>query len=295
LSTLTKVLIVLLTVFSIFLCGIVVTYVANAGNQRERADTLQRTISSAKSNEADAKQQLEDEKKRAQDEKAKLNEQILAFDTQIKALQGELDMAKRERDQWSQKAAGMAATAETAAVTAQQQTALFETAQQEVKNLRAEQDNRGKELAETNQMLLEKLALIADLEGKVRQLTESYQEAEGRLNQYLQQYGRIATTPATTVAPRATVQPMALAPAQTRAISLNGQVTAVNMATKLAEISIGAAAGVRPEMRFHIIRGDRVVADVLILETWPDKAVGSVILVQQGMEPRAGDRAATNL
>lgn len=294
-STLTKVLIVLLTVFSIFLCGIVVTYVANAENQRERADTLQRTISSAKSNEADAKEQLKEEKQRAQDEKAKLNEQILAFDTQIKSLQGELDMAKRERDQWSQKAAGMAATAETAAATAQQQTTLFETAQLEVKNLRAEQDNRGKELAETNQMLLEKLALIADLEGKVRQLTESYQEAEGRLNQYLQQYGRITTTPATTVAPRATVQPMALAPAQTRAISLNGQVTAVNMATKLAEISIGAAAGVRPEMRFHIIRGDRVVADVLILETWPDKAVGSVILVQQGMEPRAGDRAATNL
>ena len=56
-----------------------------------------------------------------------------------------------------------------------------------------------------------------------------------------------------------------------------------------------AAAGVRPEMKFHIIRGDLVVADVLILETWPDKAVGSVIPLQQGMEPRAGDRVATNL
>ncbi|MEN6423984.1 MAG: hypothetical protein ABFE13_01370 [Phycisphaerales bacterium] len=294
-STLTKVLIVLLTVFSIFLCGIVVTYVANAENQRERADGLQRNIQAAKSREADAQQQLEEEKQRAQDEKAKLNEQILAFDTQIKSLQGELDMAKRERDQWSQKAAGMAATAETATAAAQQQTALFEGEHQKVAALEAEQTNRRKELDETNQMLLEKMALIADLEGKVRQLTESYQEAESRLNQYLQQYGRIATTPATTVAPRATVQPMALAPTQTRMISLNGQVTAVNMTSKLAEISIGAAAGVRPEMRFHILRGDRVVADVVILETWPDKAVGSVILVQQGMEPRAGDRAATNL
>ncbi len=294
-STLTKVLIVLLTVFSIFLCGIVVTYVASAENQKERADNLQRTIQAAKSREADAQQQLEEEKQRAQDEKAKLNEQILAFDTQIKTLQGELDMAKRERDQWSQKAAGMAATAETTTAAAQQQTALFEAEHQKVATLEAENNNHRKELDETNQMLLEKMALISDLEGKIRQLTESYQEAESRLNQYLQQYGRIATRPATTVAPKTTVQPMALTPALTRTINLNGQVTAVNMATKLAEISIGAAAGVRPEMKFHIIRGDLVVADVLILETWPDKAVGSVIPLQQGMEPRAGDRVATNL
>jgi cell shape-determining protein MreC len=190
----------------------------------------------------------------------------------------------------------MAATAETTTAAAQQQTALFEAEHQKVATLEAEQTNRRKELDETNQLLLEKMALISDLEGKVRQLTESYQEAESRLNQQLQPYGRIATTPATTVAPRTTVQPMALAPtAQTRTINLNGQVTAVNMTSKLAEISIGAAAGVRPEMRFHVIRGDRVVADVLILETWPDKAVGSVILLQQGLEPRAGDRVATNL
>lgn len=294
-STLTKVLIVLLTVFSIFLCGIVVTYVASAQNQREIARGWQTKVQGAERREADAQQQLEDEKKRAQDEKAKLNEQILAFDTQIKTLQGELDMAKRERDQWSQKAAGMAATAETTTAAAQQQTALFEAEHQKVATLEAENNNHRKELDETNQMLLEKMALIADLEGKIRQLTESYQEAENRLNQYLQQYGRIATRPATTVAPKTTVQPMALTPALTRTINLNGQVTAVNMATKLAEISIGAAAGVRPEMKFHIIRGDLVVADVLILETWPDKAVGSVIPLQQGMEPRAGDRVATNL
>ena len=48
-------------------------------------------------------------------------------------------------------------------------------------------------------------------------------------------------------------------------------------------------------MKFHVIRGDRVVADVLILETWPDKAVGNVVILQQGLEPRAGDRVATNL
>jgi len=297
LSTLTKVLIVLLTVFSIFLCGIVVTYVASSENYKKSADDARRSIQAAKSREADAQQQLEEEKQRAQNEKAKLEEQFIKLTAQITSLQGELDMANRERNQLVQKVAGMAATVETATAASRQQTTLFETAQQEVQNLRAEQSNRRKELDETNQMLVEKMALIAQLEGRVRQLTEENQDVESRLNQYLQQYGRIATRPATTVAPRGTtVQPIAQTPtAQTRMISLNGQVTAVDMKSKLAEISIGAAAGVRPEMKFHIIRGDRVVADILILETWPDKAVGIVDLVQQGMEPKAGDRVSTNL
>jgi peptidoglycan hydrolase CwlO-like protein len=297
LSTLTKVLIVLLTVFSIFLCGIVVTYVASAENQKAKADNLQRTINAAKSREADAQQQLEEEKQKAQADIAKLNEQILAFDTQIKNLQGSLEMANREKDQLVQKVATMAAAVETTTAASKQQTTLFETAQQEVRTLRTEQENRQKELDETNQMLLDKMAVIADLQAKVRQLTEENQDVQARLNQYFQQYGRIATKPATTVAPRSTaVQPAPMAPtAQTRTIDLNGQVTAVDMNSKLAEISIGAAAGVRPEMKFHVIRGDRVVCDIRILEVWPDKAVGTVELVQQGMEPRAGDRVSSNL
>ncbi len=300
-STLTKVLIVLLTVFSIFLCGIVVTYVANAENQRERADGLQRNIQAARNRETQAQEDLEAEKLRAQNEKAKLDEQLLALDTQIKTLQAELDTANRERNTLVQKVAGMAAAVETANSASQQQTTLFETAQQEVQNLRAEQTNRRKELDETNQMLLERMAVIAQLEERVRRLTEENQEVETHLNQYLQQYGRMAAKPPTTVAPRPTggalpMQPVAMTPAaQTRTINLNGQVTAVDMKSKLAEISIGAAAGVRQELKFHITRGDRWVADLLILEVWPDKAVGIVDLVQQGMQPQAGDKVATNL
>ena len=47
-STLTKVLIVLLTVFSIFLCGIVVTYVANADNQKKIAQDATRDLRAAR-------------------------------------------------------------------------------------------------------------------------------------------------------------------------------------------------------------------------------------------------------
>ncbi|MBN2132877.1 MAG: hypothetical protein JW741_25485 [Sedimentisphaerales bacterium] len=299
-STLTKVLIVLLTVFSIFLCGIVVTYVANAENQKERADGLQRTIQAAKSREAQAQQDLETEKQRAQNEKAQLDADLNKLAMQIKSLQGELDSANRERNQLVQKVTSMASTVETANAASKQQTTLFETAQQEVQSLRAEQTNSRKDLDETNQVLLEKMTVIAQLEEQVRRLAEENQQIETQLNQYLQQYGRIAAKPPTTVATRSTtVQPAqagTMAPTTpTRTIALNGTVTAVDVKNKLAEISIGAVAGVKQDMTFHVIRGDRWVANVQILDVWPDRAVGVIDRSEPGVEPRAGDVVATNL
>jgi len=295
LSTLTKVLIVLLTVFAIFLCGIVVTYVANAENQRERADQLQREIQAAKRTREAAVLDLENEKQAAQALKAQLDGQINDLGLQVKQLQAELDGVKRENAQLVQKVAAMAATVETANATATQQTQLFETAQQEVQGLRADQSNRKKELDETNQMLMEKMAVIAQLQEKNRRVTEENQEIETRLNQYLQQYGRIAARPATTVPPGSTaVRPVRpVVPPKTKPIALNGKITAVDMSKRLAQISIGSAAGVRQDMKFYVIRGDRFVANILILEVSPDAAVGILDLVQ--VPPQVGDSVATNL
>ncbi len=91
-----------------------------------------------------------------------------------------------------------------------------------------------KELKETNQMLLEKLALISDLDGKIRQLTQENQDLGTRVNQYLTQYGQMATKPQTTVVQgspgvQPVVQPITTVAAQTRSIALNGQVTAVDL------------------------------------------------------------------
>jgi peptidoglycan hydrolase CwlO-like protein len=298
LSTLTKVLIVLLTVFSIFLSGIVVTYVANSENQRKRADGFESQLRAAKETQRNAVQELEQEKQRAQNEKAQLDGQLNQLGVQLKTLLAELDSAKRDNAQLVQKVASMAATVEMANATAKQQTALFETAQNDVRGLQTEQTNRKKELDETNQTLMEKMSIIAQLEEKVRRLTEESQAFQTRLNQGLQPYGRVAARPPTTIpATTRTVMPVPPAPspaaAQTKPIGLNGRVTAVDMKNRLAQISIGTAGGVRQDMKFYVTRGDRFVANILILDVSPDKAVGILDLVQA--EPQIGDTVTTNL
>jgi len=129
LSTLTKVLIVLLTVFSIFLCGIVVTYVANAENQRERADNLQRNIQSAKASQAAAVEEMETAKKAVEALKAELNAQITDLDAKNKELIAQMDDIKRQNTVLMAESQQQRASATMATVFANKQTEMFKAAQ----------------------------------------------------------------------------------------------------------------------------------------------------------------------
>ncbi len=299
-STLTKVLIVLLTVFSFFLCGIVVTYVTMSGNKAKLAKDNESKWMAARRTEENAKKELQDEKDNFQREKEQLGAQITGLKAQATELAAQLEQAKTENAEFVQRVAAMTATVETASKTAQQQTSLFEAAHKEVESLRADQSNRGKELDETNLLLTSKMSITAQLEEKVRRLTEENQELQTRLNRYLQPYGQMATRPATTVIPRSTTvqpapatAPLAAPTPQTRPIGLSGRVTEVDLKNRMAAISIGSAAGVRQDMKFYIIRGDQFVANLLILDVAPDKAVGILDLAKQ--EPQVGDTVTTNL
>ena len=289
-STLTKVLIVLLTVFSIFLCGIVVTYVANADNQREIADGLSRNLQSAKRSQEDAQNDLGQAKQEAEQMRRELEGQMNQLNVTISDLQAQFDAVRRENAQLVQKVADMTATVKLANETQSRQMQQAEVAQGEVVALRADQTKLDKELKETNQLLIEKMAVMAQLETTNRQLIESNQELKTRLNQYLRQYGKAAVVPTPVTPAPAIVQP---APAAAQDIALNGRVTAVDMKNALAEISIGAAAGVKPDMKFHVTRGQQFVCDILILDVDPDRAVGVLDRVQGA--PQAGDVCATNL
>jgi hypothetical protein len=81
-------------------------------------------------------------------------------------------------------------------------------------------------------------------------------------------------------------------------IDLSGSITEVDLKNLLAEISIGEADGVREGMRFHLTRGDKFICDIVILDVWPEKAVGWLDLVQEDqpqVQPRVNDRVSTNL
>jgi hypothetical protein len=134
------------------------------------------------------------------------------------------------------------------------------------------------------------MAIIAAQNQRLMRLTEEKTDIQGKLEQYLHQYGKMAgpTRPATQVSGTARqARPIM------QDIGLKGLVTGVDIPNSLAEISVGMADGVKKEMTFKVTRGDKFVCNILVVDVDAEKAVGDLQLVQ--LPPRLGDKVSTNL
>jgi multidrug efflux pump subunit AcrA (membrane-fusion protein) len=292
LSTLTKILIVLLTVTSILLCGLVATYVANAENFRQKYDQAYQELRGAERNAESAKSQQLREREEADREKAKLNEEIAALKIDMGKLQTQLTEAEREKQKLLQRVDNFAAIVEGFTKTNDQQGLLLKNTIARLETVEADLIKERSQHKETNQLLLDKMASLSTLDERNKQLVQEKTELQTKLDQLLLQYGKVVV-PAKPVTPITTkARP---APPLTRDVGLKGQVTSVDLKNQMAAISIGQAHGVKEGMKFHVIRGDQFVCDILILDVQPERAVGILELLKPEQPPRINDEVSTNL
>jgi septal ring factor EnvC (AmiA/AmiB activator) len=290
LSTLTKILIVLLTIASIFLCGIVVTYVANADNYRDKYTKQKSERDGLKEKTDSLTEQLNNkiaEKNALED---KLSREIAALNKQITTLQDDLKKVNDENKILVQRVTDMASVVETSSQTTGTQGQLLKETLAELNTLQAQQIKLSAQLDDTSETLLEKLAIIQTLETEKKRLTEEKLELQGRLGKILQPTGK-TPAPVTPVTPQKDVARPA--PVIAKDIALKGLVSAVDLKNKMASISIGSADGVKDGMKFHVTRGDKFICDILIIDTDTEEAVGALELMQE--QPKAGDTVSTNL
>ena len=292
-STLTKVLIVLLTLASIFLCGIVVTYVANATDYKERFDNQQSRFRAAEQRADNAEKNFNQLKTETEQAKLDLGDQIAALERRISTLSADLKTARSEADLARRKMEGMDAEVAAFRDTVAGNNKLMAAAEQKAIDLNAKLVKEQAEHEQTTATLLDKLAVIGSLEDKSRQLLEEKTDLQNKLDQVLKQYGKITapTEPVTAMAEPARVA----APAQD--IDLQGVITDVDLQERLAEISLGQADGVAKGMTFHATRGETFICNVVIIDVLPDKATGWLDLLKEEAQnkPRVNDKISTNL
>jgi len=293
LSTLTKVLIVLLTIASIFLCGIVVTYVANADDYKQKYDSLYSGYQAAKKNEDNAKTQLNNTIEEKDRDTEKLGEQIASLKEEINKLKGDLANAERDRDDANRKVNNWASIVMDFSKTVENNEKLVKDALTERDLKEAELIKQGKELEDTTAALMENMAIVKQLQDGSKRLLEEKTELQNKLDLYLRQYGK-AIAPSMPVTPEEGVVSLAQ---PTKDIDLSGSITEVDLKNLLAEISIGTADGVKKNMRFHLTRGDKFICDIVVLDVWPEKAVGWIELLQDQPQnqPQVDDKVSTNL
>ena len=291
-STLTKVLIVLLTLSSIFLCGIVVTYVANAENYRQKFLDEQRVKDAKVESEKQAQEELGVIKGKMDTQKTELNEKIAALEIQVGKLKTDLADAERQKAALIDEAGKWKAITRDFSDTNEKQRQLLEDTLANLKTIEAEQIKSDKEIKETTASLIEKMKIIETLDEQTKQLLEEKTYLQNELDKLLQRSGK-AVAPAVPVTP--IKEKVQVAP-PTVDIGLKGLITTVDMENSLAEISIGAADGVKQNMTFHVTRADKFICDIVILDVEPEKAIGTLELMDVTQEqPKAGDNVSTNL
>ena len=292
-STLTKVLIVLLTLASIFLCGIVVTYVANAVDYKEKYDRQESSYRAAEKRADNAESNFNKLKSETDQAKLDLNNQISALQGRMNSLNAELKQCQIDRDDARRKEDSWEAAAKDFAKTVEMNNQLRAAAETDLKQTKADLIKEQSEHEQTTAALMNKMAIIEDQEGQLRRLLEEKTELQSKFDQILRQYGKI-TAPSEPVT--AMIEPARVAP-PAKDIDLEGLITDVDLQERLAEISIGQADGVREGMRFHATRGEQFICDIVILDVLPDKSTGWLELLQEGMQnpPQVNDKIGTNL
>jgi hypothetical protein len=281
---------VLLTLSSIFLCGIVVTYVANADNYKGKyadiksdRDGLDKKLK-AKTEEANKyigeKQQVEDN----------LKSEIAALKAKMDKLEGNLRDVERERASLLAQVESWTSITKDFYTTNDKQGTLLQNTLDELKRIQAEEIKQRKELSETTAQLVERMAIIEQLQTDNKRLLEEKTELQTKLDSFLRPAGK-AVAGAVPVTPEKT-KVMPAEPATTQ-IGLKGSVTDVDLENSLVEISIGAADGVKEGMKFYVTRGEEFICDILIYDVEAEKAVGLLDLVNK--QPKAGDNVSTNL
>lgn len=289
-SRLTQILIILVVVASLFLCGIVVTYVANADNYKQKYDSLRTDRDSLSKKVQNLTDQVNEEIQRKKALEDKLNAETALLAAEIGKIQGSLENAEREKSALLQRVNSWASIVEDFSKTTDEQGQLLKNTLEELKNIRAEQIKDRKELNETTAALVEKMAIIETLDAETKRLLEEKSELQNRLDQLLQPIGKVAAPPVPVTPTREAARPVQPA---VRDIELKGLITAVDLKNSMASISIGEVDGVREGMRFHVTRGDEFLCDILIIDVDAEEAVGVLELVQQ--QPKIGDSVSTNL
>jgi chromosome segregation ATPase len=293
-------LIVLLTVGSIFLCGIVATYVANAQDWKDKYDKRNNEVQTAR---ADATKANEDFNKLKDDTdrlKTQLNAAVADLQSKLSDLEAKLNQSEREKSELLTKVNGWTSVVQDFQQTNDKQQSLLNNTLDELHNVQAELTKEKSQNKEITTAILEKMAVIAQLEEQSKQLNKEKSLLQARLEQVVRQYGKTVLTsppPAVDTIPdkaQATA-PAPPAPVGTavKEIGLKGVITQVDLKNSLAEISIGAADGVKEKMKFYVTRGDSFICNILILDVDAERAVGFIELVQS--PPKVGDKVSTNI
>lgn len=283
-SPLTKILVILLSLFAIFLCGAMVSFVVNTNNYKALYEQQKNLYSVAQADAANLNRLYDELQKKMKLQEEQLQERIAVLQAQNTKLIADLQNAERQSQEYQARAdswKGVLTGFEQSIRSLQESLRLTQT---QLDEARAQGIKDARELNQITSDLYEKIVQLEALEADRRRLLEQKKELENQLS---------GTLPASASAVTVTPIPGPARPAVPAAVGadIRGLVTEVR--SNMITLSVGSSDGVQKDMRFHITRGDQFLCDVVITHVDINQSAGVLELIQQ--TPRVGDTASTRL
>ncbi len=285
-STLTKIFVVLLVVFSIGFTMATISFVAQTANWRELAEGYQLE---AQTTDAHLRNVLSSSAAEIASNRDAINAHIArytALEAQYQEVQRSIGETQAELAAARAEVASLQATAGLLAG----ELKVGQTGWTEQRKQRDELEQRSLELETRNldlsQRVNEQTAQIMVMDREARHLKEQIHLLEEQNSQMGQYQDRLRAGDLTALAEVGPEKVTPLTPLSGSPI--RGEVTEVS--GSLATISVGSADGVTEGMLFVIYRGLDYIADVQISVVEPDRAAGTI--VRSRGTPRVGDKVA---
>lgn len=285
-SILTKILVILLSIFSILLCGMIVTFVGNTANYKEQLESQKQLGNVLQADLASKDELYNAQVKKSEELQKKYDADLLAAEGERNKLASDLRSAQRlaqqyqaQSDSWKGVLAGFEQSVRNL------QASLSQT-QQQLDQAREQGIKDQKELNQITADLYEKIVQLQSMEAERRRLLEQKTELEKQLASDERPQAATAAGPVTPLSRTAT--PAAASPA---ASNVKGLVTAIDR--NMVTISVGSADGIKENMVLHVTRGVSFLCDIVVTNVDINQSAGVLELVQQ--QPQVGDTVSTQL
>ncbi len=283
-STLTKILVVLLSLFAVFLCGMVVSYVGSANHFKSQYESEKLAREAIQAENLSLAGQFKEQVARTEEMESNKAKEIQSLEERNNQLLAKLQNAERTGQEYQIRAESWKGVLTGFEQSVASMLESLKLTRDQLEIARSENITNQKDLSQITASLYEKIVELERLQADRRRILEQKTELE---NQASQPGG----------AGPATLGPVTQIPGQARpaaimtASEIQGLIMEVDQS--LVTLSVGTADGVSKGMIFHVTRGDQFLCDILVTDVDVNKCAGVLEMVQQ--RPKVGDTVATKL
>ena len=273
-STVTKVFAVLVSLLSIFLCGVVVAFMGKVQDYKELYEDQKVLADAAQVMAYSAEQRLEKANLTYGKAAELTSERLKDLREQYNTMSVDLAQAEQQSSMESGKADSAIKLVSAMRNTIQDMQTAYESLWADFDGNRSQMLQAQTQVTELTRQINNEMARTKQLEDTNRRRAEQIaglEEQIAKLNQQLDKYN-LAQKEFDSDFSVAQVLP------EMAGVPIMGEITAMD--DKNIAISVGSASGVRENMRFWIVRGDKFLGNLDIIYVEPDEAVGRLSNMQ---------------